>query len=121
MSPARVFLLAAGLNLLGLPGALPYLGAIDLILRADLPLPTMVLALAYYSVVFIMPLAAIVAVRAVLAERSAPIFDAVNRFFDTWGRRLLVALILILGVLLVVDGVGWFLGHPLIPVAPIEG
>jgi cytochrome c biogenesis protein CcdA len=120
MSPWRIFLLAAGLNMIGLPGALPYLGAIDLVLRADLPPPAMALALVHYNVVFIIPLAAIVAVRAIWAERSAPIFDAVTRFFDTWGRRLLVALILILGVVLVVDGIGWFVGHPLIPVPPME-
>jgi uncharacterized membrane protein YphA (DoxX/SURF4 family) len=34
----------------------------------------------------------------------------------TWGRRVIVVALIVLGLILVVDGVGWFFGKPLIPV-----
>lgn len=116
MPPGKAFMTAVALNLIGLPGAVPYVGAIDQILRADLPVTGMVLSVVFYCTVFVVPLAAVVAVRAILGERSAPVFDAVRRFFDHWGRRLIIALVLVLGLVLIADGIGWFLGTPLIPV-----
>ena len=74
------------------------------------------LAFGYYNIVFVTPLVAIVALRLILGERSQRILDAVKRFFDSWGPRLIVALLLVFGVVLLVDGIGWFLGYPLIPV-----
>lgn len=37
-------------------------------------------------------------------------------FFQNWGRRLVIGLFVVLGVVLVADAVGWFLGVPLIPI-----
>ncbi len=116
MTGIQALVAGAGLTIVGLPGAVPYFAAIDLILRTDVTLPQRMLALGYYNFVFVTPLAAIVALRLILGERSTGILDAIKRFFDGWGQRLIVALLLILGVVLVVDGIGWFLGHPLIPV-----
>ena len=116
MTAAQAFLAGAGLMIVGLPGAVPYFAAIDLILRAEVTLLQRMLAFGYYNFVFVTPLVAIVALRLILGERSTGILDAVKRFFDSWGQRLIVALLLILGVVLLVDGIGWFLGHPLIPV-----
>ena len=42
-----------------MPGALPYFAAIDLILKEDLPLVSAGLALLYYNLVFVLPLAAL--------------------------------------------------------------
>ncbi len=116
MTAAQAFLAGAGLTIVGLPGAVPYFAAIDLILRAEVTLLQRLLALGYYNIVFVTALAAIVALRLILGERSTGILDAVKRFFDIWGQRLIVALLLVLGVVLLADGIGWFLGHPLIPV-----
>jgi hypothetical protein len=41
---------------------------------------------------------------------------ALKAFFDTWGQRVIAALLTTLGIVLLVDGVGWFLGYPLIPI-----
>ena len=116
MTAAQAFLAGAGLTIVGLPGAVPYFAAIDLILRAEVTLLQRLLALGYYNIVFVTALAAIVALRLILGERSTGILDAVKRFFDIWGQRLIVALLVVLGVVLLADGIGWFLGHPLIPV-----
>ncbi len=116
MTGIQALVAGAGLTIVGLPGAVPYFAAIDLILRTDVTLPQRMLALGYYNFVFVTPLVAIVALRLILGERSTGILDAIKQFFDGWGQRLIVALLLILGVVLVVDGIGWFLSHPLIPV-----
>ena len=116
MTGAQALIAGAGLVIIGLPGAVPYLAAIDLMIRAEVSLLQRMLAFGYYNIMFVTPLVAIVALRLILGERSTGILDAVKRFFDSWGQRLIVALLLMLGVVLLVDGIGWFLGHPLIPV-----
>lgn len=113
---SRAFLAGAGLSVVGLPGAVPYLAAIDLILRNELPTTPRLILLAYYNVVFVVPLVAIVGVRLAFGARADRPLGAIRRFLGRWGPGLVVALLMILGVVLVVDGIGWFLGHPLIPV-----
>ncbi len=116
MTASRAFLAGAGMTIVGIPGAVPYLAAIDLILRSDLTTRQEVLILVVYNIVFVAPLAAIVALRLVLGERSQGLLYSVRGFFDRWGLRVFVGLMLVLGALLIADGVGWFLGTPLIPV-----
>jgi len=118
LGPPRAFALGAGLMLVGMPGALPYFAAIDQILRADASSNGAVLALLWYNAIFLLPLALVPVLRVVLGARSQPFFDAVSRFSEIWGRRLIAAVLLLLGALLVVDGVGWFLGRPLFPLPP---
>ena len=116
MTGVQALLAGAGFTIVGLPGAVPYFAAIDLILRTDVNVLQRMLALGYYNFVFVTPFAAIVALRLILGERSRNILDAVKGFFDSWGQRLIVAFLLMLGVVLLVDGIGWFVGYPLIPV-----
>ena len=116
MSAGNAFLAGAGLTIVGMPGAVPYLAAIDLVLRNDLATLQQVGVLVFYNIVFIAPLAAIVVVRSALGERSQDLLDRVRSFFDRWGQRVIVALMVALGIVLVADAIGWFLGAPLIPV-----
>jgi len=116
LSPARAFVAGAGLVVVGLPGALPYFAAIDLILRADLGLPHQVSALIFYNVIFVLPLIAMVGLRLALGARSLGLLGAVKRTFDEWSGRLIGAALFVLGAVLIVDGIGWFLGRPLIAV-----
>ena len=114
LSPARAFVVGMGLTFLGMPGGLPYFAAVDLILRSEVPMSRQVAAIVYYNVIFVSPLAAIVAIRMMFGERGQQILEAVKRFFDKWGQKLIVSLLVGLGLLLVADGIGWFLGYPLI-------
>ena len=116
MTASQAFLAGAGMTIVGLPGAVPYLAAIDLILRSDQTTRQEVMVLVVYNIVFVAPLAAIVALTLVLGERSQRLLHNIRGFFDRWGQRLIVSLMLVLGALLIMDGVGWFLGTPLIPV-----
>ncbi len=116
MTAAQAFAAGAALTVVGLPGAVPYLAAIDLILREDLDLASQLMVLGYYNAVFVAPLGGIVALRVAFGDRSQDILDGMRRFFETWGQRVVVVLFLVLGFILVVDGLGWLLGYPLIPV-----
>ncbi len=116
MTAAQAFAAGAVLTVVGLPGAVPYIAAIDLILREDLDLVNQALVLGYYNVVFVAPLFAIVAVHGALGDRSQRVLDSIRRVLETWGQRVVVVLLFALGAVLVADGLGWLLGYPLIPV-----
>ena len=116
MTAGQAFLAGAGMTIVGLPGAVPYLAAINLILRSDQTIGQEVIVLVVYNIAFVAPLFAVVALRLLLGERSLPLLDVTRSFFDRWGQRLIVGVMLVLGAVLIVDGVGWFLGAPLIPV-----
>lgn len=113
-TPVRAFFIAAGLTIIGLPRAVLYFAAVDLILRADLNLSGIVKALLYYNLINLLPLMLIVLVRRLLGTRSDVIFAAVARFLERWGKRLVFYGLLGLGLVLLVDAIGWFLGFPLI-------
>ncbi len=116
MTPGQAFAAGAGLTIVGMPAAVPYLAAIDLVLRAELGLAQQVLTLAYYNLVFVAPLVAIVALSLSAGERSLAVLGKVRAVLDEWGKRVVVWLLVLLGVVLIVDGIGWFLGFPIIPV-----
>ncbi len=116
ITPAKAFTIAVGLMIVGLPGALPYLAAIDQLLRADLNYFEMVMALIYYNIIYILPLVALVCIRVLFPNQSERIFGFVGNVIEKWGQRVIVIFMLILGFVMVVDGIGWFLGMPLIPV-----
>ena len=112
VTPIRAFFVAAVMTIMGPPGGLLYFMAIDQILRADPTLLGIVKALLYYNLILLLPLMLIVLACRLLGERGDPIFAAVSRFFDQWGKRLLFFGLLGLGVVLVVDALGWFMGFP---------
>jgi len=116
MSPVGVFAFAAVLVVVGMPGAVPYFAAIDMMLRADLSDVAAAWALFYYSAIFVLPLVAIVVVRVALGDRSKPIFAAVNRFLEHWGKRVVIIVLLLLGMVLLADSIGWLLGRSFIPI-----
>ncbi|MEM7021696.1 MAG: GAP family protein [Pseudomonadota bacterium] len=115
-SSGAAFVLGNLVTVVGFPGAVPYFGAIDQILRADAgPIGSAIL-LAAYNIAFVAPLLLLIGVRAVFPAQSALVLDRVGVLVARWGSRLLVLLLTLLGAVMVVDGIGWFLGQPLIPV-----
>ena len=116
MTGTQAFIAGAGLTIVGFPGAVPYFAGIDLTLRAELDLAQRVVALGAYNLAFVVPLGLVVLLRLLLGERSRAPLERIKAFFDRWGQRVILALFVLLGVVLVADGIGWLLGYPLIPV-----
>ena len=115
MTPVGAFSVAAGLTIVGLPGALLYLAAIDQILRSDLMALGLVKAVLYYNVIYLLPLMLIVLSRGMLGTRVDQILRAVARFLQRWGKQLMFFGLLGVGVVLAADAITWFLGFPLLP------
>ncbi len=115
MSPAQAFGLGAGATIAGIWGALPYFAAIDQILKADVSDVEGVIALAFYNLMFASLLLVLILIRAVLGQRADRMFEAVNQLFTVWGKRVLIAVMVLLGLVMVADSTGYFLGYPLIP------
>ena len=116
MTGRQAFTAGVGLTVVGMPGAVPYLGAINLILRDELAVAQALVALVFYNLLFVVPLVAIIVLREVMGARSQSLLDRVRALVDIWGKRIVISLLAALGAVLVADGIGWFLGHPLIPV-----
>jgi len=110
-------MIGAGITVVGLPGAVPYIGAVDQILRSDPGFVGSVLALLFYNLVVLLPLVALVIIRFVFPAHSERVFEWIGSLADRWGHRIIVTALALLGAVLVVDGVGWFRGYPLIPIS----
>ena len=116
--PGGALFLGLVLTLVTAPAALPYLAGIDLILQSGFGEPEMFAALAFYCTLYVASLLALMALRSVLGPRSAALLFQVNRIVSTWMPRVVAVLLLILGALMIADGVTYFFGYPLFPTGP---
>jgi hypothetical protein len=112
--PLAAFSIAAGMSLISLPGALMYFAAIDQILRADVTVPGVIKAILFYNVILLLPLMLLVLLRALVGERIDPLFGAVTRVFQRWGKGIILFGLLGVGTVLLVDAIGSIIGMPLL-------
>jgi cytochrome c biogenesis protein CcdA len=104
LTPGAAFSAAAMLVIVGLPGAIPFFAAADIMLRADLPSLATALALLFYNVIFVVPILGIVVMRVLFPKEAANIFEQVNAWLERWGKRMAITALLILGTAMIVDG-----------------
>jgi cytochrome c biogenesis protein CcdA len=117
ISPWAAFGFGFMLNVVGFPGAVPYFAAADRINQAGLSTVEAVVAVAFFVAVFVLPLVIIVLLRAALGKRMDGVMTVIKRFFDTWGKRIAVVLMILLGIFLIIDGVTYFAtGTPVVPI-----
>lgn len=116
ISLTQAWTLGGSLTLIGIPGAIPYFGAIEQILRAHLTLFHSIIAVFFYNIAFIFPFFTLLFIRLLLPNQSGMLFGRLSIFIQRWGKPIMVGCIVILGGLLVVDSIGWFLGHPVLPI-----
>ena len=115
VTTAQAFTGGASLTLIGMPGAFPLFAAVDQILRAEPSNAEKVLAMVAYNGIFIAPLCGIVLLRVGLGEKGEPLVQRIRDFVGTWGHRLIVWGLIVLGAVLILDAIGWFFGRPLLP------
>ncbi len=115
-TPGSAFSFGFLLTVVGFPGAVPYFAAADQIARANLAPPGMVLAVTFYVVIFILPLALLVVLHRVLGARLDGFMQGCQRFFETTGTRVMKIGMILLGLVMIADGVAYFFGGPLIPI-----
>lgn len=116
VSLVGAFTLGSSLTVIGIPGAVPYFGAIEQILRADLSPMASMGALIFYNIVFVLPFLVLVLIRILVPKKSESIFGSISLLVKRWGKPVIVSVFIILGLVLIADSIGWFVGYPLLPV-----
>lgn len=116
LSPSAWFSFGLALTLGGMPGAIPYLGAVEQIIRAQVSNGAGIAALAYYNLVFIVPLILIFLVPRLFPTRSATFFAKLSTFFETYGSTAIAIVLALLGLIFTIDAVSFYFGYPLLPV-----
>jgi cytochrome c biogenesis protein CcdA len=91
------FALGAGIMALELPTALPYFAAIGAILASRFSLPTRILLVVVYNVVFVSPLLALLALRELLGEPATARIEAIGAWMRERAPALLAGLFALLG------------------------
>jgi cytochrome c biogenesis protein CcdA len=108
---ARTFLLGLAMTILESPTALPYLVAVEQITRAKLDLFTTVSLLGLYNLVFVSPLIILVGIYVMFQPQSATLLNCINRYISIWAPKILRALLLGLGILLMLDSLTYSFGY----------
>ena len=116
-SPASMALLGGTLVLLGIPGAVPYLAAVERIVHQDPQGVTAIAYLLFYNLIFVLPLLSLIGLRFLFPQRAGKIFQSLATLSLSVLPKLTAVAVVALGLVLVADGIGWFLGHPLLPVS----
>ncbi|MBD1874961.1 GAP family protein [Nodosilinea sp. FACHB-131] len=110
---AQTFLFGSAATLWDFPTALPYLAAIERIVRSQVDLFTTISILAIYNAIFVFPLIALLGLYICLGDHSANLIQATNRSVQKWGHKILRVLLIGLGILLIADCIAFSLGHPI--------
>lgn len=115
LTPVKCIGIGALVNFAGSPFALPYFGAIDQILKADLGIGNALFALAAYNLAYALLFAIVPVSVAVAGDAAKPMLDRINGFLIRVSDVIVPWLILALGLWLLFDAARYFLaGSPAI-------
>jgi cytochrome c biogenesis protein CcdA len=114
LTPDRTFLLGMAMTILEFPTALPYLAAIEQIARAKLEVLSLMGVLGLYNLVFVSPLIMLLSIYMLFHQQSAALLHQINRSIAIWSPKILRALLLGLGILLILDSIAYSFGHSFI-------
>ena len=106
--PAAVFALGVGVTILELPTALPYLGAVGAIARADLAVGDWLPLLLTYNLIFVLPPLALLAAHVALGDRAGALLERLRTRLGGATREGLLWLLGLVGFLLLADALGHF-------------
>lgn len=108
--PAAVFALGVAVTFLELPTALPYLGAVGAITRADLTVGDWLPLLVTYNLILVLPPLALLAAHVALGDRAAALLERLRTRLGAATREGLLWLLGLVGFLLLADALGHFQG-----------
>jgi len=104
-------MLGLQVNFVGLPFAIPYLAAIDQILKAQISAAASVVVLLVYNILYVSPFVAMIAIKWCFGEQSKPILEGFNRWMHTLSVKYLPWIFFVLALLLLEDCISFFLGY----------
>lgn len=104
-------MLGLQVNFVGLPFAIPYLAAIDQILKAYISPSASVVVLLIYNILYVSPFIGMIAVKWCFGKESKPILERFNRWMHTLSVKYLPWIFFGLALLLLEDCISFFLGY----------
>jgi cytochrome c biogenesis protein CcdA len=114
LTVVRTFLLGLGVTIWEFPTALPYLAAIEQIARAKLDLLAIASILGLYNLIFVMPLIILLGIYICFEKQSAILLQRINHAIAIWSPKILRALLVGLGSVLVIDSFAYSFGYSLL-------
>jgi cytochrome c biogenesis protein CcdA len=115
----RTFLLGMAVTIFDFPTALPYLAAIEQIARAKLDSFSIMGTLGVYNLVFVFPQIILLGIYVIFHQQSAVLLHRINRAIAIWSPKILRALLLGLGILLILDSIAYSFGHSFIKLSQL--
>ena len=115
LSPLGALGTGAAINLVGLPFAVPYVGAISQILKVHLDPWAAFFTLLSYNLLYALPFTTVPLLVLAMGEQSRPILERINSFLTKIADKVLPTLIALVGLALIADALTFLLtGKPLI-------
>jgi cytochrome c biogenesis protein CcdA len=105
LKPLHTFLLGGVIAFAEAPTALPYLGAIERIVQANLPLYQILGILTIYNLVFIFPLVILLLIYLRLQQRSLQLLKSIQSLAHQWFPKIMRLFFVGFGLILIVDSV----------------
>ncbi len=106
--PAAVFALGMAVTVLELPTALPYLGAVGAITRANLAVGDWLPLLVAYNLIFVLPPLALLATHVALGDRTTGLLERLRTRLGGAAREGLLWLLGLVGFFLLTDALSHF-------------
>ena len=108
LTPVHCFGIGAVVNFVGVPFAVPYLAALNQILKADLSMQESLLVLGAYNLVYALPFALVPLLVIALGERCIPFLERVNGVLVRTTDTLMPIALLLLALWLIADSALFF-------------
>ena len=113
--PFGAFAAGAIINLVGIPFAIPYFGAVSQMLKAELSVGGTLAVLVAYNLLYALPFALVIGARALFGESADGALRRINAGMERVSAALVPLLLLAIGALFIVDAAWyWARGEPLV-------
>jgi cytochrome c biogenesis protein CcdA len=101
LKPFNTFILGLAIAFAEAPTALPYLGAIEQIVRANLSFYQIVSILTIYNLVFVLPLIILLLIYTLLQQRAITVLNSIQHSVNQWFAKLMPVVLIIFGLILI--------------------
>jgi threonine/homoserine/homoserine lactone efflux protein len=107
LTPVSCFTYGAIVNFIGVPFALPYLAAIDQILKANLSAEASIVMLGAYNLSYALPFAMVPLFVAIRGDASKPMLEKISSVLVRIADKVMPLLLLLLGIALIADAISY--------------
>lgn len=114
LQPTHTFLLGATMAFAETPTALPYLAAIERITRANLQLPQIIGAIAFYNIIFVLPLIVLLVIYCFFRNRASSVLRNIHQFVTKWFPKIMRVILIAVGFVLIADCITHIFGYSIL-------